>query len=340
VAVTAASSGQITPPQGGAYAWTVVSNASPWTMTLSTAQGSKTLLPYTSDICVPTSSGMSFVMSVPPGGTSAAPATAVACYQVDWFLAGGSPPPGTFPVSLTAAALSSVTVGGISSEVVAIIGAGYQPFTAYQLPSWAVSIQLSWGSGSSFANLSVQGNNTGQLYVNPAYNFPYTNGGGAGNPPFEFDLLGPDTALTIAHNSTTGPGTLTVTAYAQKTGVNPAANPLTVQVTDPVPQVPFSAVTGLANNDTVVLLVGPGPQSYWEIANLNIFSEAGAANPAYLKGSTTGVTLLSVFGGNANAWGGSMFLAEGISLTGSGAGNVVGSAWYRLVTNISYSQPS
>ena len=104
VAVTATSTGQLTPPapagQGG-YNFATVSNASPWFCTVVGAAGTNTLQPFTADI-IPVSLGqlLSYTMSTPPGGSSTAISNQPTYIQVNWFAAGNAPPVGIYPVAL------------------------------------------------------------------------------------------------------------------------------------------------------------------------------------------------------------------------------------------------
>jgi hypothetical protein len=120
VAVTATSTGQLTPPapagQGG-YNFATVSNASPWFCTVVGAAGTNTLQPFTADI-IPVSLGqlLSYTMSTPPGGSSTAASNQPTYIQVNWFAAGNVPPVGTYPISLTAQAILASVSGPTTSS--------------------------------------------------------------------------------------------------------------------------------------------------------------------------------------------------------------------------------
>jgi hypothetical protein len=114
-AVTATSTGQLTPPapagQGG-YNFATVSNASPWLCTVVGAAGTSTLQPFTADV-IPVSLGqlLSYTMSIPPGGSGTTISAQPTYIQADWFAAGNAPPAGTYPISLTAQAILASVSG-------------------------------------------------------------------------------------------------------------------------------------------------------------------------------------------------------------------------------------
>jgi hypothetical protein len=120
VAVTATSTGQLTPPapagQGG-YNFATVSNASPWLCTVVGAAGTSTLQPFTADV-IPVSLGqlLSYTMSIPPGGSGTTVSAQPTYIQADWFAAGNAPPVGTYPISLTAQAI----LASVSGPVIAV----------------------------------------------------------------------------------------------------------------------------------------------------------------------------------------------------------------------------
>ena len=120
VAVTATSTGQLTPPapagQGG-YNFATVSNASPWFCTVVGAAGTSTLQPFTADV-IPVSLGqlLSYTMSIPPGGSGTTISAQPTYIQADWFAAGNAPPVGTYPINLTAQAILASVAGPTSAN--------------------------------------------------------------------------------------------------------------------------------------------------------------------------------------------------------------------------------
>ena len=104
VAVTSSSLLQLSAAGlgNGPYAWAVVTNNSPWVFTVNSAQGTTSINPYTIDMLPSTPSGqLQGYMSIPPGGAATAPSGQLTFVQVDWYLASGAEPPGSYPVAIT-----------------------------------------------------------------------------------------------------------------------------------------------------------------------------------------------------------------------------------------------
>jgi len=109
VAVTATSNVVLAAPvqlgQGG-FKWAVLTNCSPWIITVINASGTSSVQPYSADVVtVDQGQQINLTMSVPTGGSATPPVTALSYVQADWYA--GSEPPGTFPYSLTAQAMQA-----------------------------------------------------------------------------------------------------------------------------------------------------------------------------------------------------------------------------------------
>jgi hypothetical protein len=102
VAITATTEGQLKPPsqlgQGG-FDQAVVANNSPWIATFISASGMTSVQPFSvAIVLVDLSQVLTYQMSLPAGGSSAAPAFSY--LQVDWYAAGNPAPIGSYPYSL------------------------------------------------------------------------------------------------------------------------------------------------------------------------------------------------------------------------------------------------
>lgn len=148
VAVTATGSGTLTPPNQSVFGWAVVTNVSPWIATVTgLAEGSGTLQPFEQDMLELSPAGsIGYSMSVPPGGSSTAPASQPAYLQVDWYLASQGPPAGSWPFSLTAQALASIA-GAITASYVETLLA--------TVPSGTVSTTVTLPVGTQVVRISI-----------------------------------------------------------------------------------------------------------------------------------------------------------------------------------------
>lgn len=153
VAVTSTQAGTLTSPQGFTSGWTVVSNASPWLMTVTGAEGSKTILPYTADLVVPVAVGIPFKMSPPPGPAIAA---ANPWVQGDWYIAGGGPPSGTFPYPLTSQAISaSLLALPAASSATSGFGSGTEAIFNFTATARLMTVRLNFVTGAGAGNRFV-----------------------------------------------------------------------------------------------------------------------------------------------------------------------------------------
>lgn len=168
--VTASSAGIAKGPQGFQFSAALVSNASPWVVAISGLEGTKTLQPYTADLIHPPAAGLPYAYAVPPGGSATAPPGAATYQQIDWFVAGGGDPQGTFPIALTSLAVAAAIAGSIflpqdlilNSQIVNIPG-GVTPGSFLITPPdgiESVSIWLQYQSGGPAGDQSLTVENT------------------------------------------------------------------------------------------------------------------------------------------------------------------------------------
>lgn len=165
VAVTATSTGTLSGPIGFQYAWAVVSNSSPWIMSATGSDGTRTILPYSADLVVPSSAGVTYTMSAPPGSTIAG--TGQNPYvQADWYVLGSPQPPGAFPYSLTTQAITAAIAAQASQTVVvASLGAfGYNFVSAGRLAEARFVLTTSAAAGSRQLSMILIDPNTAVIY--------------------------------------------------------------------------------------------------------------------------------------------------------------------------------
>ena len=207
----------------------------------------------------------------------------------------------------------NANISGIETQILGTYSLPGGGSTGVALPSWASSIELSWGSGFDPANLGIVGNVTGFKYVDPSYSFPTI-------PPYFFNLLGPDIALTVSYNASSA-GTLYLTAIAQIS--QPTSSQFGVQVYNAAP----------ASGTDAGLLPAPAAGYIWLVSIMQLYTQGSPESGGYIaiKGALSGAFYLVGFanpnGINAVATPTELYISEELlvsnHLTVTGNGLVV-----------------
>ncbi len=212
----------------GGYAWAVVNNVSPWMANILCATGLQSLQPYSADI-IAVSGVQSFIVSmvVPPGGSAIATPGALSYIQATWYEAGGAPPPGVYPITLTALAISAAisntapgapTIGtasagalsaGLTWSAPSSAGSGY--ITGYLITPYAAGIPQTQVAVGNVTSTTITG-----LTAFTSYTFTVqaVATGGTGSMSAPSNAVTPYLAELIlvgsAYSNTGGTNTLSV----------------------------------------------------------------------------------------------------------------------------------
>lgn len=210
VAVTPTSQGVLPGPIGYQLGWAVVNNSTPYLMTVVGVEGQNTIQPFFADVVRPTSVGLAYTMTPPPGPVALLPNPFV---QVDWYVAGGGQPPGIFPYPLTSAALGVVQapVQLISSN--AVTATTITQSVTGTLGTNAVGAMIAIQTGAS-ANDTIFNAflNPGSFALEPTtLNFRKHH---SDQGPSRFQLFGPPgSVVTVQYSSVAGTVGVTIDLY-------------------------------------------------------------------------------------------------------------------------------
>jgi hypothetical protein len=147
-----AQNGTLTAPVGTTYTYARISNSTPWIVTLLGQMGSVTLQPFTFDL-LPTipPNGVTYSMSLPPGGPTVAPVGQPVYLQVDWWI-GPNLPPGSYPGALVSQAITAGIAG--------LIGITTQTFEA------AEGVSVPFATPTEVLNLTTAAYPSGTVQAN------------------------------------------------------------------------------------------------------------------------------------------------------------------------------
>ena len=353
VAVTSSSGGTVPRPAGYVFGWCVVSNSSPWSMTVTGAAGQKTIQPFSADLVIPVAAGIPYAMSAPPGPVITAPNPFI---QGDWYVAGGGKPDGTFPVALTSAA---VTAAIASLNTQTELDSRTVPATSafnlnYSIPANTVGIGVFTSKQSNTNALEILGVTSGQLLLQVGGNPPINAGVPAMTDSYYQCLVAPnvDTQINVIFsNSLPTSIVVTIVAYSQLPTVrglligqsagpdDTTGQPLITNSGGP-PHTP-SSVQATAGG--AVLLGAPTAGFVWEIVLLSIFANTATTNAgnAFVKGTASGTFYVGTTVVAAAAtvppavWSGIMKISEGLTaVTGLTGANLECQAVARLMPDV------
>jgi hypothetical protein len=152
-----------------------VSNSTPWIATFICGTGTVTLQPYTADL-LQMGGNQQIVLAlftVPPGGSAVAATGSTTYVQCTYYTAGGGPPDGVYPLSLTSQAIQAAIAGVIDTQSVQTLAntvAGLTAAATVTLPtgtSTLIILANTAGLAATYGLIMAQGVTTGLFY--PVY---------------------------------------------------------------------------------------------------------------------------------------------------------------------------